>query len=52
MIHVRWCNVLDAMVNMQITNAVLYDTSKGSLFKQIKSHLVVEHAFLLTGVVC
>ena len=37
---------------MQITNSVLCDTSKGSLYKQIKPILVDEHAFPLTGFVC
>ena len=33
---------------MQITNSVVCDTSKGSLYKQIKPPLVGEHAFPLT----
>ena len=37
---------------MQITDSVLCDTSKGSLYKQSKSPLVGEHAFPLTGFVC
>ena len=37
---------------MQITNSVVCDTSKGGIYKQIKSPLVVEHAFPLTGFVC
>ena len=37
---------------MQITNSVISDTSKGSIYKQIKPPLVGEHAFPLTGFVC
>ena len=37
---------------MQIANSVVCDTSKGSIYKQIKPHLVGEHAFPLTGFVC
>ena len=37
---------------MQITDSVVCDTSKGSLYKQIKPPLVGEHAFPLTGFVC
>ena len=36
---------------MQITNLVVCDTSKGSLYKQIKPPLVGEHGFPLTGFV-
>ena len=45
----RCCNVVDIMINMQITNPVVCDTSKGSLYIQIKPTLAVEHAFPLTG---
>ena len=34
------------------TNSVVCDTSKGSLFKQVKAPLVGEHAFRLTGFAC
>ena len=34
---------------MQITNSEVCETSKGSIYKQIKSPLVAEHAFPLTG---
>ena len=37
---------------MQITNSVVCDTSKGSIYKQIKPPLVGEHAFPPTGFVC
>ena len=37
---------------MQIINLIACDTSKGSLYKQIKPCLVGEHAFPLTGLVC
>ena len=37
---------------MQLTNSVVFDTSKGMLYTQIKPPLVGEHAFLLTGFVC
>ena len=37
---------------MQITNSVVCETSKGSIYKQIKPPLVGEHAFPLTGFVC
>ena len=37
---------------MQITNWVVCDTSKGSIYKQIKPPLVGEHAFPLMGFVC
>ena len=37
---------------MQITNSVVCDTSKGSIYKEIKPPLVGEHAFPLTGFVC
>ena len=37
---------------MQITNSVVCDASKGCIYKQIKSPLVGEHAFQLTGFVC
>ena len=37
---------------MQITNSVVCDTSKGSIYKQIKPPLVGEHAFPLTGFLC
>ena len=37
---------------MQITNSVVCDTSKGSIYKQIKPPLVDEHAYPLTGFVC
>ena len=37
---------------MQITNSVVCDASKGCIYKQIKSPLVGEHAFPLTGFVC
>ena len=37
------------MINMQITNPVVCDTSKGSLYNQIKPPLAVEHAFPMTG---
>ena len=37
---------------MQITNSVVRDRSKGRIYKQIKSPLVGEHAFPLTGFVC
>ena len=43
---IRWCNLSDSMVNMQITNSVVCDTSNGSLFKQMKLHRVIEHAAL------
>ena len=36
---------------MQIINPIVYDISKGSLYKQIKPHLVGEHAFPLMGFV-
>ena len=36
---------------MQIINSVVCDTSKGSLYKQIKPPLVGEHAFPLRGFV-
>ena len=36
---------------MQITNSVVCETSKGSIYKQIKPPLVGEHAFPLTGFV-
>ena len=38
--------------NMQIIISVVCDTSKGMLYKQIKPHLVGEHAFPLMGFVC
>ena len=34
---------------MKITNSVVCDTSKGSIYKQIKSPLVDEYVFPLTG---
>ena len=37
---------------MQITNSVVCNSSKGCIYKQIKSPLVGEHAFPLTGFVC
>ena len=39
---------------MQITDSVICDTSKGSIYmyKQIKPPLVCEHAFPLMGFVC
>ena len=37
---------------MEITNSVVCDTSKGSIYKQIEPPLVGEHAFPLTGFVC
>ena len=37
---------------MQIRNSVVCDTSKGSIYKQIKPSFVGEHAFPLTGFVC
>ena len=37
---------------MQITNLVVYDGSKGCIYKQIKPPLVSEHAFPPTGFVC
>ena len=37
---------------MQITNSVVCDASKSLHILQIKSHLVGEHAFPLTGFVC
>ena len=37
---------------MQITNSVVCDTSKGSLYKEIKPPLMGENAFPLTGFVC
>ena len=40
------------LIDMQITNLVVCDTYKGMLYKQIKPHLVGEHAFPLTGVFC
>ena len=42
------------MVNMQFTKWVVCDTSKSSLYtsKRIKSPLVGEHIFPLTGFVC
>ena len=36
---------------MQITNSIVCDTNKGSLYKQIKPSLVGEHGFPLTGFV-
>ena len=39
-------------IDMQITNTVVCDTSKGCIYKQIKPPLVGEHAFPLTGFVC
>ena len=39
-------------IDMQITNSVVCDTSKGCIYKQIKPPLVGEHAFPLTGFVC
>ena len=36
----------------QVRISVVCDTSKGSLYKQIKPPLVVDHAFPLTGFVC
>ena len=35
---------------MQITNSVVCYASKGGIYKQIKTTLVGEHAFSLTGV--
>ena len=35
------------IIDMQITNSVVCDKSKGSLYKQIKPPLVGEHAFPL-----
>ena len=35
----RWCNILDAMVNVQITNSVIQCMSQGSLYKQIEPSL-------------
>ena len=43
---------MELSIDMQITNSVVYDTSKGSLYKQIKPPLVGKHAFPLTGFVC
>ena len=37
---------------MQTTNSVVCDTSKGDIYKQIKPHSVVDHAFRPTGIVC
>ena len=37
---------------MQITNSVVCGASKCFIYRQIKPHLVGEHAFPLTGVVC
>ena len=37
---------------MQIRNSIVCDTSKGSIYKQIKPPFVGEHAFPLTGFVC
>ena len=37
---------------MQISNSVVCDTCKGSIYKQIKPSLVGKHAFPLTGFVC
>ena len=39
-------------IDMQITNSVVCDASKGCIYKQIKPPLVDEHAFPLTGFVC
>ena len=48
----KHCNIVDVLMNMQIINSVVYDKSKGSLYKQIKSILMGEHAFPLAGFVC
>ena len=48
MTAICWCNISDVL-NMQITNPVVCDTSKGSLYKINKSPLVDEHAFPLTS---
>ena len=37
---------------MQITNSVVCDTSNGCIYKQIKTPLVGQHAFPLTGFDC
>ena len=37
---------------MQITNSVVCETSKGGIYKQIKTPLVGGHAFPLTGFLC
>ena len=39
-------------MDMQITNSIVCDTSKGMLYKEIKPRLVGEHAFPLRGFVC
>ena len=39
-------------IDMQITNSVVCNASKGCIYKQIKPPLVGEHAFPLTGFVC
>ena len=52
MVIKHWCNVLDAMVNMQITNSVVCETSKGRLYIQIKQPYLGEHAFPLMRFVC
>ena len=39
-------------IDVQITNSVACDTSKGCIYKQIKPPLVGDHAFPLTGFVC
>ena len=39
-------------IDMQITNSVVCDASKGCIYKQIKPPLVGEHAFPPTGFVC
>ena len=44
---IRCCTVVVVITKLQITNSVVCDTSKGSLYKQIKPHLVGEHDFPL-----
>ena len=39
-------------MDVQITNSIVCDASKGCIYKQIKPPLVGEHALSLTGFVC